>query len=362
VKKVFFFLAILISISAYYFYPKNWEEELKLKVLINRPAAWMIAQIQEDLSPYQSGITKGMLDALMDSDKADYLFVRYKIQKNVVSMSCPNGQKPHPNMVKVYECLNKMAHVVTLPDVEFVLSIHDTLWGRSFPGPVFSYTKKKTQDQKILFPNHEALEGYHLEDVEVQKGREKYSWKKKKSKIFWRGGATGCTFSAQECLLLDRAKAVSLSLKLPDMIDAKFTNLIQCTNPKEALAAYPHYFGDPVSIRKHLSYKYQLLLDGNSCAFARAYWQLFSGCTTLKQDSEDIQWFYRELRPYEHFVPVAKDLNDLEEKFRWLIKNDRKAKKISQNAYKFAQKNLKYSDILYYVYLVLSEYKKLQGF
>jgi len=41
------------------------------------------------------------------------------------------------------------------------------------------------------------------------------------------------------------------------------------------------------------------------------------------------QWFYDELVPWEHYVPVAHDLSDLFEKIDWLREHDDEARKIS---------------------------------
>ena len=120
--------------------------------------------------------------------------------------------------------------------------------------------------------------------------------------------------------------------------------------------------GSPESVTHHLKYKYQLLIDGNSSAFSRAYWQLFSNAVILKQSSPYFQWYYRALQPYVHFIPLQNDLGDLIEKIDWAITHDEACRAISREARAFAHQNLSRNAIDYYLYLVLREYRKLQIF
>ncbi len=113
-------------------------------------------------------------------------------------------------------------------------------------------------------------------------------------------------------------------------------------------------------MKNHLKYKYQLLIDGNSCAYSRAYWQLFSNCAILKQSSPNLQWFYGLLKPYVHYIPLQNDLSDLPEKILWSKDHDKEVRKIISNAQMLAQENLKQADLYYYLYLVLHEYSKMQ--
>ena len=52
----------------------------------------------------------------------------------------------------------------------------------------------------------------------------------------------------------------------------------------------------------------------------------------LKAESKYYEHFYRDLKPFEHYVPVKEDLSDLEERIMWARENDAEAKKIAENA------------------------------
>jgi hypothetical protein len=55
----------------------------------------------------------------------------------------------------------------------------------------------------------------------------------------------------------------------------------------------------------------------------------------LKVVSDWQQWYYNELRPWEHYVPVKNDLSDFEERVEWCLNNDQAAQDIAANALKF---------------------------
>ncbi len=355
-----FSLFIFFGLGFYFFFPNGWERELALKIRRGESSSWVAEQIREDLLPFsERGITHEMLDKVMACDKGDLYLVRFQIKGNQVEMRLPEGRSPHFVMLKLHQVFRKLAETVPLPDVDFIVSAHDSLSGVDLPGPVFSFAKNKLLDRKlILLPDHEALSRHNLE--EIDQGKQRFPWHQKIEKIYWRGATSGQKFSSKDFPALARTKAVALSLQHPEEIDAKFHLVAQCDDPDRLQAVYPEYFGKPTSLKKHLQYKYQLLIDGNSCAFARAYWQLFSETPIFKVDSPNIQWYYRALVPNKHFIPVKADSSDLLQKIEWAKSHDREVRRIGQNAYKFAQDDLQYSAIMYYLYLLLSEYAKLQ--
>ncbi len=65
------------------------------------------------------------------------------------------------------------------------------------------------------------------------------------------------------------------------------------------------------------------------CTYCGYQWRLLSNSLALKQESDEIQWFYIALKPYEHYIPIKNDMSDLLEIIEWARKNDDKCKKIS---------------------------------
>ena len=89
-------------------------------------------------------------------------------------------------------------------------------------------------------------------------------------------------------------------------------------------------------------------------------WRLLSNSLIFKPDSNEIQWFYRALIPYEHYIPVDFYLSNLIHAISWARENDAKCQEIAENAMAFAEDNLMMEDVYYYLYLALRRYGGLQ--
>lgn len=95
-------------------------------------------------------------------------------------------------------------------------------------------------------------------------------------------------------------------------------------------------------------------MDGTVAAYRMPY-LLAGGGMVLKQDSLYYEHFYGQLHAWEHYVPIARDLSNLKEQVIWSREHDDKARKIAENARKFANEHLLpqhiicYHAILFYV-------------
>lgn len=89
----------------------------------------------------------------------------------------------------------------------------------------------------------------------------------------------------------------------------------------------------------HTQYKYQINIDGTVAAYRLPY-LLAGGSLILKQDSSYYEHFYHKLEPWVHYVPIKRDISDLQEKVEWARENDREAEKIAKNSAQFVRDNL----------------------
>lgn len=337
-----------------------WKKKCAEKISARNPPEWMRQQIAHDLSLFaSSGITSEMLDTAMEQADQAAQLVRFRIINNQLSVI---GQPdPHPRLDFIVSSLHHLCEVAPLPNLDFIICLADSLDGVDLPAPVLAFAKHQDAQKVVLIPDFEALSDLTPLLLEkVKKGINKYPWNKKVEKAFWRGSTTGSSFSLDTFLSIPRSQAVKISLDNPDLVDARFTHLCQCADPSQVQEKYAAFFAQPSSVKNHLKYKYQLLIDGNTCAYSRAYWQLFSNCLILKQSSPNVQWFYGLLKPNVHYVPLQHDLGDLPEKIAWSKSHDKKVQRIINNAQKLAQENLMQQDLYYYLYLVLVEYAKMQ--
>ncbi|MBM3208251.1 MAG: hypothetical protein FJZ57_06590 [Chlamydiae bacterium] len=219
-------------------------------------------------------------------------------------------------------------------------------------GPILTFSKLKSQSNVIMIPDFEALSGHAEIHKSVQMGKSLFQWYYKIEKGFWRGSRTG----SGSFLNLARTKCVELSLKYPDLIDARFSDF----HPNEyTCMVYPEYFSNGARIADHLKFKYQINIDGNASTYGRLFWQLFSGCLVFNQESDFTQWYHFKLQPYVHFVPFKNDISDLPEKIIWAKKNDKTARIIARNAEIFANTHLNAKAIYDYLYYVICTCSKL---
>lgn len=94
-------------------------------------------------------------------------------------------------------------------------------------------------------------------------------------------------------------------------------------------------------------YKYQLNIDGTVAAYRLPY-LLASNAMVIKQESPFYEYFYKQLKPMQHYVPVKRDLSNLVDQIRWANRNDDAARKISQQAQEFVNANLTPDKVLCY--------------
>ena len=76
----------------------------------------------------------------------------------------------------------------------------------------------------------------------------------------------------------------------------------------------PSMNSESVPISEHLAYKYQISIDGITAAWQRVPWIMLSGSVLLFVDTNTEEWFYKDIKPWVHYVPVKNDLSNLIER------------------------------------------------
>jgi hypothetical protein len=313
----------------------------------------MVEQVSDDLAPFSSGIKKEALDQLIaESGPSNrYSLARFVIKEGKLEVPYAKGIEKARRFRTIKRSLETLCKTFKMTDCDFIATIEDASPLVSPPCPLFAFAKRKDRDQNIvLLPDDGALRGNTSWLSKVQEGKRRYPWRRKEARLFWRGSTTGDAAAFQT---LPRFKLVSLSIQFPELVDARFNHLVQTGQELE------RYKGETVSVADHLKYKYQLLIDGNTCAYTRAFWQLHADCLIFKPDSENIQWFYRALAKDIHYVAVQADMSDLLEKIEWARTHDLEAQRIVKNANLFAQNNLQIEDVHLYLYLLLESIGRL---
>lgn len=323
---------------------------------------WMSAQIAEDLAPYQA-IPLSHLDATFNticrSDNTGYI-VRYRILDNALYRYYPEGAPISFKDNTTEKALKTLTQCVQVPNLDIILSYYDgALPAHSFyftedpalQAPILISAKLKSSPHFVLIPDWRSLGKWWIFDIHsIKKHSVSHPWETKRPFALWRGGLTKDL----------RFTLCQLSLQYPEHLDAKLNGSyiedvqtrIQCE--REGL------IGSRVSWDDFLSCKYLPYVDGVMCASPALQWRLLSHSVTFKPDSDEIQWFYRALKPYVHYIPTKSDLSDLISQLNWAQENDALCRQIGDQAAQFAHQNLLYEEVLLYFNAVLSHYAKLQ--
>ncbi|KZC09703.1 KDEL motif-containing protein 1 [Dufourea novaeangliae] len=239
---------------------------------------------------------------------------------------------------------------VVLPDIEFFVNLGD--WplvpktGKNYP--IFSWCgSSDTKD--IVMPTYDITEssleamGRVMLDLLSVQGNTDTPWKRKVEKVFWRGRDSR----------LERLHLIDISRKHPELFNVSITNFfffkdkIDKYGPGQSPVSFFHFF----------KYKYQLNIDGTVAAY-RAPYLLAGDSLVLKQKSVYYEFFYNDLVPGKHYVPIKSDLSDLVEKVMWAKKHDEDALEITKAARQFARDNLLPRDVLCYHVVLFNEWSK----
>jgi hypothetical protein len=107
-----------------------------------------------------------------------------------------------------------------------------------------------------------------------------------------------------------------------------------------------------------VNYKYILDVDGNACTWDATAWKMNSGSVILKVKSPWRQWYYDDYLPWIHYVPIADDYSDLQEKFKWCEEHPKECEKMIIRCKYLFQKTFRFSNVMEYVKSVFERTKE----
>ncbi|CAG7669073.1 unnamed protein product [Allacma fusca] len=299
-------------------------------------------QIDSDLGPFTSVNFSSVLEQAIERfyQPGSHSFCHYVIKDNKVYRKCYGqhvGFHIFPDSL-----LLTLIRTMYLRDMEFIINLGD--WPLVNKDkvkpliPIFSWCKTNATAD-ILLPTYElveaSLEGMgrvSLDMMTVQSNSE-VPWDDKIDKVFWRGRD-----SRQE-----RLDLILLSRKYPDLFNVSLTNFFFFRDQMDLYGPKAQH----ISFFKFFNYKYQLNIDGTVAAY-RFPFLLAGDSVVFKTESPYFEHFYKDLKPWTHFIPVKADLEDLIEKIQWLKENDHKAKAVGENGRKYAQENLMPLEVMCY--------------
>lgn len=368
-------LPILHEFESY----KTLFEKNKLEKIAQFSAKpWEENQLSQDFKEFEAQtITSDRVDLCFKeiekkAGRKEVLF-HYRILDNKLYKFVPNGGSTKD--ISFEKAIKTLCHFVKVPDVDFIYCAMDGVCESYMPEnfhlaqdletqvPILAAAKLKNTPYVVLIPDHLSVsENWANRIEEVEKLNKTICWEDKNEVGFWRGGISDIGVPQTDCpkeyKTTPRYLICQLSKDNPDQIDAGF-NIIEPEKLAQILAG-ENITKPSASIQDHLNYKYLPVLDGHMCTYPGYQWRLLSNSVAIKQESNQIQWFYSALTPFIHYIPVENYLSDLNEKLKWAKENDQKVQQIVKNAQSFARENLKMEDLYHYLLLTLQKYSTYQ--
>jgi hypothetical protein len=365
-KRVLFF-ALVLGLASPFVYKKR--EQISLWwALQDTPPGWAKEQMASDFSPFaEKGISQEALDETFQKISEQHLPVyRYRIVGENIYRK---PEQDHAGRAAIYDKMLKRIHKAKkLPSVDFLIClmdgvpevyVPDRFWVTENQAPLLCWAKKKDAPSLVLVPDFLVTResGWHRDLKEVNERYVSIPWEKREERAFWRGAASDKIYTVENYREKPRFQISFLAHERPDLVDAGF-----CRAPDEVAQVLSSFMLGNTPVSGHLSYKYLPVLDGWMCTFPGFQWRLLSGSLTLKQESDEVQYFYGALKPFVHYIPVKNNMGDLLEKIAWAKEHDAECRAIAEKARAFAIENLMPNQIYSYLYWVLNEYAYLQTF
>ena len=363
-SRPFLLLLFVLGVLAFTWLPSRQE-------VAPQTSHWMDRVLTREFARFEKEeISQELLETTWKKCRTIKEFRRYQIIQS----------KVYGEEGRIKHLLEAVVRRYAVPDVDFIYYYEDRLKKSFFKrrqfrealAPIFVSAKHRSLDRVILFSDWlydptDPHNGWNKLIEVVNENQNRWSWEEKIDRLIWRGspfdGKHFGNYTFENWRDHPRGRLVSESKRYPESIDAAFSQLpFHCL--KLDAARTEMEMGRPsfISPTDQLQYKYQLLIDGVTCTFPGTHWKLLSGSVPFKQETADILYFFDELIPWKHYIPVRADMSDLLKKIEWARANDEKAKEIAQRAREFALTHLMPEHILEYCYKALVKYASLQTF
>ena len=167
----------------------------------------------------------------------------------------------------------------------------------------------------------------------------------REKKLFWRGSTTGSFIQSLEAFRDNhRVKACLHTIReLPAHADCKIARIVQI--PEEIRQDAMRFLEEnkilsPLVESKDFA-QYQMFLDlpGNASAWGSSL-RYLQGMLVFRVAHQHELFYYRLLKPWEHFIPVAADLSDLKSGVEWALLHQNDAAQIASNGQAIMQEFL----------------------
>jgi len=185
-------------------------------------------------------------------------------------------------------------------------------------------------------------------------------WKDKINKAIFRGSSTGCnnTLDNPRIKLADISYKWAKDSNKKNLIDVSLSSIVIRIKAFNKIIGIDtkkdleYLVGSYIDQKEQSKYKYIFNIEGNSQAY-RFPSEFKKKSVIINVKSEFKMWFEPLLENKINFIEIDNDYNNLYETLIWLKENDKKAKDIAKNGYKFYKENLSQKNIIDYWYFYM---------
>lgn len=259
-------------------------------------------------------------------------FRRYRI---FVTLAC--DRVPPPNEVR-----------------EFVLSLGDGHYEEKIANrTTLVFNRRRGSPAGIvLIPNVDFARTYGHAHRRRKIDRALRPWAERIPKAVWRGSSTGVDHGGGN----PRLQLCRAGLTLQEIADFRIGRLLQTeAHSPAAVAVAEGLVGNFLPPEEQTNYRWLVSIDGNAGEWEGMFWKLYSGSPVLMVASQWEQWYTSLLKPWEHFIPVAADLSDLEERLHWCRAHDEESRQIGERARSLLRTEVTFERALDYLAAALSQ-------
>lgn len=248
--------------------------------------------------------------------------------------------KPNEVFHRVWAVLAVVGGMPSLRGAELMADISDG--EESGPG-LISFCSR--DPDAILIPDHVFVRTHGYDAERALARASTIDWDARSDRIVWRGSSTGhgriatADLSATDPDLIPRVR-LCLALKGTPGTDVKLSAVAQSADvvrDTERLSR-AGILGEFISPICWYGFKFAIDIDGNSNAWSNLFTRLMMGCCVLKVASAEgyRQWYYGDIHPWVHYVPVKADLSDLHDTIAWCRDHPAECRQIAAEAQAFA--------------------------
>ena len=200
------------------------------------------------------------------------------------------------------------------------------------------------QPDACLMPDHNFIRSNAYANYRRVAAARPDNWSARNDVVLWRGSPSDAgnwsgAMDENEPGLKPRLRMCLLLRDVPKT-DVKIQRALRRQNALKVMLEKNRLSGEFVPTENWFERKFALDIDGVSNAWSNLFVRLLLGCCVLKVASPRgfRQWYYDELAPWQHYVPVQSDMSDLVEKIDWCRSHDAQCRDIAAAAQQFALK------------------------